>query len=152
MREIWFRGKHKNGYWEYGCLNYHRGDSLFDVCGDEIDSGDYYIRDCMEKVDTRLYGCNYKVIKETIGQYTGVRDKNGVAIFEGDIIRTKKYGRIRGHSNVNDFDCFAVQYIPCMFRLVNKHRGFNLVDDAFSEYEVIGNIHDNPELLEGGKT
>ena len=55
-----------------------------------------------------------------------------------------------GHSNVNDYDTFQVIYVPCMFRLVNTGRGFNLVDDGFSKIEVIGNIHDNPELLKGG--
>ena len=77
-------------------------------------------------------------------------DKNGKKIFEGDIVKTKKYGKIIGHSNVRDFDIFVVIYEPAMFRLENTHRAFNLVGKCGKgiDYEVIGNIHDNPELLE----
>jgi len=85
----------------------------------------------------------------TIGEYTGLTDRNGNKIFEGDIVKTKKYGKIVGHSNVNDYDIFVVKYKPAMFRLENHSRGFNLVDDGYSKLEVIGNIHDNPELLKG---
>lgn len=88
----------------------------------------------------------YTVDPKTIGRCTGISDKNGTKIFEGDIIKTKKYGKIVGHSNVNDYDIFAVEYEPAVFRLVNHSRGFNLVGDG-TDYEVVGNIHDNPELL-----
>lgn len=125
MREILFRGKQEdNGEWITGFLvdAKHIGDW---VNANPVDS-------------------------TTVGQYTGLNDKRGTKIFEGDIVRTKKYGKIIGHANVNDFDVFEVQYEPCMFRLVNKNRGFNLVDDGFSKLEIIGNIHDNPELAKGG--
>lgn len=84
----------------------------------------------------------FPVYADTLGQYTGLTDKNGVKIFEGDIIKTKKYGKIVGHANVNDFDVFEVVYTPCQFRLEKKNRGFNLVDDGYSDFEIIGNIHD----------
>lgn len=77
----------------------------------------------------------------------GLTDKNGKRIFEGDIIRTKNYGKIIGHANVNYFDTFEVMYEPCIFRLINNHRGFYLTGNS-NELEIIGNIHDNPELLE----
>ena len=86
------------------------------------------------------------VIPETIGQCTGLKDKNGKLIFEGDVVRTKHYGKIIGNRNVADYDIFKVVYVYAMFRAENKNRAFNLVDGA--RYEVIGNIHDNPELLE----
>jgi len=89
----------------------------------------------------------HEVDPSTLGECTGLTDKNGVKIFEGDIVKTKKYGKIVEHSNVNDYDIFVVTYEPCMFRLINKTRGFNLVDDGYSKLEVIGNIHDTPELL-----
>lgn len=82
------------------------------------------------------------VIPETVGQYC-TTDKNGKKIFEGDIIRKTNKGRhpqifianIRTNFRVNE----EVYYSPC---------------DHFTEsceYEVIGNIHDNPELLKGDK-
>lgn len=91
-------------------------------------------------------GVLFKVIPETVGQCTGLKDKNGKWIFEGDIIRTKKYGRVIAHSTVSDYDIFRITYVPAVFRLENIHRAFNLVGNS-ADYEVIGNIHDD-ELLE----
>lgn len=131
-----FRGKRKdNGKWVEGyyvCLNEncHRIYTGYA----EKDCGDYYPD-------------YYEVIPKTVSQYTGLKDKNGKLIFEGDIIRTKKYGRVIAHSNVRDYDIFIITYVPAVFRLENIHRAFNLVGNSV-DYEVIGNIHDNPELLE----
>ena len=88
----------------------------------------------------------YEVAPETVGQCTGLKDKNGKWIFEGDIVRTKHYGKIIGNRNVAGYDIFKVVYVYAMFRTENKNRAYNLVDGG--QYEVIGNIHDNPELLE----
>ena len=127
MREIIFRGK-SGTEWVYGDLwRLHEG------------------RVAIRRNDKVL---PYEVIPETVGQYTGLMDKNGGMIFEGDIVKSKKYGKIIGHSNVNDFDIFTVAYEPAMFRIKNAHRAFNLVGRSV-DYEVIGNIHDNPELLKG---
>ena len=87
------------------------------------------------------------VIPETVGQCTGLKDKNSKLIFEGDIIRTKEYGRVIAHSTVSDYDIFRITYVPAMFRIENIHRAFNLVGNS-ADCEVIGNIHDNPELFE----
>lgn len=133
-REILFRGKLLNGgKWSYGNL-------VVKLSGVSIITPD----------DTPLgkYG---QVDQITVGQYTGLTDKNGKKIFEGDIIKTKKYGRDMGHSNMNGFDIFTVIYEPCSFFLDNKNRRFVLADDGFSKFEIIGNIHDNPELLGGEK-
>lgn len=89
----------------------------------------------------------FEVIPETVCEWTGLEDKNDKLIFEDDIVKTKKYGKIIGHSNVNDYDVFKVVYEPAVFRLENTCRGFNLVGNP-ADYEVIGNIHDNLELLE----
>lgn len=97
--------------------------------------------------ETNIERIAYEVIPETVGQCTGLEDKNGKLIFEGDIIKTKEYGRDIGHSNVNNFDIFKVIYEPAVFRLENVRRGFNLVGNG-NDFEIIGNIHDNPELLE----
>ena len=140
MREILFRGKRTdNGEWIYGNYCY----------AELIDKSGYEELIIEQAAD----GEARRVIPETIGQYTGLTDKNGKRIFEGDIVKTKKYGKIIGHSNVNGFDIFVVIYEPAMFRLENTHRAFNLVGKCGKgiDYEVIGNIHDNPELLKGGE-
>lgn len=149
-REILFRGQTRRlgekvrmngeklpGKWVYGGIFPGTGD--FSV-----------IYGCEESTGSSIENIEkYVVHSDTVGQYTGMTDKNGVKIFEGDIVKTKKYGKISGHMTVNDFDVFEVRYTRCTFRLENKNRGFNLVDDGFSKFEVIGNIHDNPELLKG---
>lgn len=89
----------------------------------------------------------YEVVPETIGEWTGLEDKNGVKIFEDDIVKTKEYGKVIGYSNVNDYDVFKIVYAPAFFRLENKDREF-LLGEYSKHLEVIGNIHDNPELLE----
>ena len=119
-----FRGKReKDAQWEYG--------AFWQSNGSIIDKSGY----------------SQKVIPETVGQCTGLKDKNSKLIFEGDIIRTKEYGRVIAHSTVSDYDIFRITYVPAMFRIENIHRAFNLVGNS-ADYEVIGNIHDNPELLE----
>ncbi len=129
-REILFRGKSRDsGKWLFG--DYMRYAGGAQIWTHDADGGTW----------------NAIVDPATVGQYTGLTDRSGKKVFEGDIVRTKKFGRIIGHANVNDFDVFKVQYEPCVFRLVNKNRGFNLVDNGFSKFEVAGNVHDNPELL-----
>ena len=124
MREILFRGKRlDNDEWVYGLL---------------CRVGDTYAN--IRRMDTAVL---YSVLTNTIGQYTGLTDKNGKKIFEGDIVefRTslKKYYA-------------KVYYKKGMWSLYIK--GFNdrymlsvAVENDYS-VKVIGNIYDNPELLE----
>ena len=128
MREILFRGKRTdNGEWETGSLVIIR-----DGCSDK----EVFIAD-------KMTGYHTPVISETVGQYTGLTDKNGVKIFEGDIVSLVKHDGL----------IYKVVYVPCRYELVNS-KGVNcfVLDIYKSEnIEVIGNIHDNPELLEGGE-
>ena len=121
MREILFRGKRfDNGEWVYGDL-YHRK-----ICG---------------VVSPTIHNMEYtggSVDPTTVGQYTGAIDKNGKKIFEGDIlhpISKRPYLVFWDEENVK-------------FALKNS-RGFclNFYQNIADEYIVIGNIHDNPELL-----
>ncbi len=88
----------------------------------------------------------YAITEETVCQYTGLKDKNGKRIFEGDIChntRTEEIVSVKWHGTMAGYvwnkrraDCFLFDFGE-LFRACDK-------------YEVIGNIHDNPELLERG--
>ena len=127
-REILFRGKRTdNGEWIEGDLLQIK----------------YYNKPIIERkiMPQTPVSSAYPVIPETVGQYTGLTDKNGVRIFEGDIVSLVKHDGL----------IYKVVYVPCRYELVNS-KGVNcfVLDIYKSEnIEVIGNIHDNPELLGG---
>ena len=132
MREILFRGKTLEREWVQGDLSQHT-------------TGKKFIR-CKNKNAL----CSYEVIPETVGQYTGLTDKNGKKIFEGDICRFREW------SNGDMCWIGKVHYEHQQFVISgnpNKECGseFLLVMSRFipENIEVIGNIHDNPELLKG---
>ena len=140
MREILFRGKRlDNGKWVQGFL--------------VIWGNDYYIAPDINaytsmggrgKGRCMMFGHYYQVLPETVGQFTGLPDKNGKKIFEWDIVKTK-FGRI---CKVIFFQspCYCgIDLIP----LEDKHKCPDKFDLYLSDnLEIIGNIHDNPELLE----
>lgn len=130
MREILFRGKRvDNGEWV-------KGDPAGSICG-TISKIEFYdgLTDC-ETVD---------VIPETVGQFTGLTDKNGTKIFEGDIVTyDKEYGgKTREKGTV--YWCDGAFWVEN----VQNKEGYGLLGALVNyQLEIIGNIHDNPELLE----
>ena len=121
MREILFRGKRiDNGKWVEGYLYItHTG-----TC--EI--GCY-------NAETNIERWTSDVDPATVGQYTGLKDKNGKRIFEGDILSLRTGIR---HVVMFEDGAFALENTAIPMRFANK-------------FEVIGNIHDNQDMLKGGE-
>ena len=126
-REYLFRGKRSdNGEWISGYLI---GNNV--IVGEVVDFDDDYF-------NTQFW---YKVDPETVGQFTGLTDKNGTKIFEGDIVRL--YDDLEDKI-INGVVVFNVDF--CSFCVSMKgHEDIMLM--AHWQYEVIGNSYDNPELI-----
>ncbi len=128
MRKILFRGKDIAGNWHYGNLT--------------VLSGVAFISDNM--------GFPKVVIAETVGQYTGLTDRNGTKIFEGDILFASKHN-FTGVVEYNPIIASFMVRINDSTKEFYHYSHFNEDNPARKsqlEYtEVIGNIHDNPELL-----
>ena len=118
MREILFRGKDIKGNWYEGLLAHN------------IAKDEWYISN-KAGISTA-----YQVCPDTIGQFTGLTDKNGTKIFEGDIV---EYEGTR----------YSINYLPhyARFSAVKPNTVFRVF--AYQRGEVIGNIYDNPELIGG---
>lgn len=136
MREILFRGKTKQGEWVYG--NY---------CGAEYLEGDG-IEHLIIEIPRN--GCSVHIIPSTIGQYTGLADKNGKKIFEGDIVICSQ--EINGNFIDTHIEKGYVEIKHGAFGLHRKQGYYRPFKDWLEdyEYEVIGNIHDNPDMLKEG--
>lgn len=148
MREILFRGKRiDNSEWVEGTL----------ILTTAVEQKPYIVDSCWcpyMKTNERGYADfdwlnAYEVIPETVGQYTGLTDKNGKRIFEGDILR-EYIENSECEYDYDYFDCGEVFWYGQQSRFLRTSRMF--VDDCPKitenrEYEVVGNIHDNPELL-----
>ncbi|NOY58266.1 MAG: hypothetical protein GXO75_04930 [Calditrichaeota bacterium] len=127
MRKIKFRGKRKDdGKWIYGDLIHY-------------DANEYYILEQYQR-DWDILEVGLKVTPKTVGQFIGLYDKNGKEIYEGDILQFKTQSGWKVEPvKIEDgllYPIFDPQY-------VDDEKG----DWIESDFEVIGNIHDNPELL-----
>lgn len=156
MREILFRGKRKdNGEWVVGDSLVHSMYKKGDVCIGVIEGL-----------------AIYSVIPESVSEFTGLTDKNGTKIFEGDIIRYADIHEYRMYLESlecpedyeeNAFnDMWTIDEVVYGINIgypafdLNRHdwevNGLsNLNESGQFYFEVIGNIHDNPELLGGGE-
>lgn len=125
MCEILFRGKRiDNGEWLFGDLRH-------------IFHGEYrtHIVDNSNGLNNDV--CGLEVASSTVGQFTGLEDKLGTKIFEGDIVRYGQRGAVEYNSGSAQFTLNFTD---------STYEGFDNI--PFCDCEVLGNIYDNPELLE----
>ena len=136
MHEILFRGKRTdNGEWVYGYYTkaryYLNGEEMHIIFAPDVEAFPH---------------CEFtgyeEVLPETVGQYTGLTDKNGVRIFEGDILTIENEG------------------VYAAIKYNESNAAFYVEDEDHEDYLgeawetdviIIGNIHDNPEILKGGE-
>ena len=111
MRKIKFRGRDRDGKWYFGNLKLREDDPTWAAVAAWV------------------------VDPETVGEFTGLQDINGVDIYEGDIIQDKNFDGAMGFVEYQEDGFFIGD--PLSWILEN------------SPCQVIGNIHDNPDLLEG---
>lgn len=121
MREILFRGKDTNNNWVEGDFLQYLGCGKVHIAQNYKGAG------------------GREVIPETVGQYTGFTDKNGKKIFEGDILKFPS-----GNCYPVWWDADYKAFGSCYYRDFDYLYQYRTI-----KIEVIGNIHDNPELLEG---
>jgi hypothetical protein len=125
MREIIFRGRHKSGDWLYGDLLMQ-----------------YEPHDPQIYAKQPGYGGYFDVDRETVGQFTELCDLNGQRIFDGDLVRYTE------HFGIDEVFEVAYSVESARYALCNP---LSCVDDfdniSGQDLIVVGNIHDNPELL-----
>ena len=129
MREILFRGKQcENNKWIIGYLSSKHTITITTPCGhtDEI-----------------------VICADTVGQYTGLKDKNGKRIFEWDIMKQKDI-TYQDEIQIEGEKYLVTSSSGCWFGICKKPdcKRAIFLSELCNTGEVIGNLHDNPELLE----
>ena len=134
MREILFHGKRTdNGEWVEGDvlqIRYHSGHIEYQI------------------MPQTPVSSAVPVLPETIGQFTGLADKNGVRIFEGDICRFKRFNDIHvGEIVFNVTTASFVMRYQSIVGAYGEKATQKMLLSVCDDIEVVGNIRDNPELL-----
>ena len=98
---------------------------------------------CIIKLTGLFMGYWFEVDPDTVGECAGLKDKNGKLIFEGDILEGYDFDADSGYGVVELYDgAFEVANDDWVGTFHENYRSFL--------FEIIGNVHDNPELLERG--
>lgn len=138
MREIKFRGKRlDNGEWVYG--DYHKRVG-----------GVHCIIDIQPDFQGKVEYVIIQVDAETVGQFTGLHDKNGKEIYEGDIVKwiltMPEFGVNGGYEEYHTEEIGKIQWDAGALHL-GEYCAAGFAYESEDYAEIIGNIHDNPELL-----
>ena len=152
MREIKCRAKRiDNGEWVYGSplIDYVTGKFFIHALGNSVNDSDKVGEEGI------LNFVAFEVIRETVSQYTGLKYKNGKEIYEGDILKSDSGYRLivkfGNHGYSAYTDCVELGfYCECVSEQAKRQQ---IREDFLfwvreEESEIIGNIHENPELLE----
>lgn len=143
MRDILFRGQTRR-----------KGEYIVNMAGDKCEShwvyggifpqnkdGDFAII-YQQEPEIR----KFTVYADTVGQYTGLTDKNGVKIFEGDIVRYD----VNYHDMVISYD--VENWGGWLYEDMDDNmQAYSIYEFCLKDIAVVGNIHDNPEILKGGE-
>ena len=138
MREILFRGKTHDGEWRESSTVFIRGELA-------IMLNERPIKELIKDENGKLVDVIFSfcaVEKNTVGQFTGLTDMNSKKIFEGDIMPVWKNGEKYLYKVVYFGDCF-------MLSMIDSEQGSYPLSIKHNISKVVGNIHDNPELLKG---
>ena len=134
MREILFRGKRiDNGEWVEGNL-FMPDEVKGRTAPTEILIGTNYVR------------ISYEVDPATVGQYTGLTEKNGKKVFEGDVVTFTRFNAL-GYATRRTGDVRYYDELPIFYIMATTGDAWDWCD--CEDIEVIDNIHDNRELLKG---
>lgn len=153
MREIKFRGKSKMPQEEMDDINIpHKNGWVFGNL--IIDGGEAYIVSEVIECDSEYIALDWwvKVHTETVGQYTGLKDKNGKEIYKGDIVHCLEVSTNITREYVSEVffegGCWLVHESKVCDVELYLYDNSNPTKIPLTEIEVLGNIYENPELLE----
>lgn len=144
MRTVKFRGKRlTDGRWVHGDLIHADKGRVNIWTNDAFGSNPEDMDECGEEIS---------VDPCTVGQYTGLHDKDDKEIYEGDIVKTPLLDPIFDNPIPNVFDNASISFYDGAF-VVDYYKGWRRIylQDLHDKVEVVGNIHDDPELLKGGE-
>lgn len=143
-----FRGRNiETGEWVYGHLFYFDdGRHFISPTGTDVVGG-YGGAPAKYRLENLV--C-FEIVPETVGQSTGLKDRNGVEIFDGDVVQAEQYLTTTIPVRINGIVKYSDRYT--MFYLDNGSERHDLymqsLGGSIYNFEVIGNIYENPELLE----
>ena len=106
---------------------------------------------CQGRSFNSLIPINIEIIPETVGEYTGLTDKNNKMIFEGDIVEFKRFNyEYIGKIAFDEKSCTFAIYFDTVVGAYGEKATHTMFISYADNVTIIGNIHDNSELLKGG--